>query len=184
MSLLSSILSLLKSPKTSETKSSGSLGLSALSPAQSPESSSKQGFLQTAIDQIRRDEGEVLHAYADSLGFTTIGVGRLIDKRKGGGITKEEAAYLLNNDIQSRLIALESRIPWFKRLDDARKGVLLNMSFQLGIGGLMGFKNTLAKIEAGDYEVAAANMLKSKWARQTPNRAKRLARQMETGEWQ
>lgn len=184
MSLLSSILSLLKSLKTSETKSSESSESSASSPPQSPESSSRANWTSKAIEQIRRDEGEVLHAYEDHLGYITIGVGRLIDKRKGGGITKEESAYLLNNDIQTRLIALESRISWFKRLDDARKGVLLNMAFQLGIGGLMGFKNTLAKIEAGDYSGAAANMLKSKWARQTPKRAKRLAKQMETGQWQ
>ncbi len=135
-------------------------------------------------DQIKEDEGLVLHAYQDHLGFWTIGYGRLIDKRKGGGISEEEALYLLKNDVSARLPVLENAIPFFARLNDARKAVLLNMSFQLGITGLLKFKSTLAFIEAGDFENASANMLKSLWAKQTPPRAKRLAEQMRTGKWQ
>lgn len=134
--------------------------------------------------QLRRDEGERLTAYQDHLGFWTIGVGRLIDGRRGGGITAEESAYLLSNDIDVRLKALELHLPWFKDLDEARQGVLANMAFQLGISGLLGFKNTLAEVKAGNYSKAAANMRLSKWYSQTPNRAERLCKQMETGEWQ
>jgi lysozyme len=134
--------------------------------------------------QLRRDEGEVLSAYQDHLGYWTIGVGRLIDKRKGGGLTVEESAYLLNNDIDKRVAELRSRLPWMQKLDDVRFGALVNMSFQLGVDGLLGFKNTLALIEEGKYTFAADNMLKSKWAEQTPARAKRLADQMRTGVWQ
>jgi len=136
------------------------------------------------VTQLRRDEGEVLSAYEDHLGFLTIGIGRLIDKRKGGGISSEEAAYLLNNDIDSRIKALERALSWFSRLDDARKGVLVNMAFQLGIDGLLAFKNTLKEVEAGNYSKASEMMLMSKWATQTPERAQRLAKQMRTGEWQ
>ncbi len=135
------------------------------------------------VKQLRRDEGEVLHAYEDHLGFLTIGIGRLIDKRKGGGISQEEAAYLLNNDIDTRTAELERRIPWFKGLDEARRGVLLNMAFQLGVDGLLAFKNTLKEVQDGNYSKASEMMLLSKWATQTPERAKRLAKQMETGEW-
>ena len=134
--------------------------------------------------QLRRDEGEVLHAYEDHLGYLTLGVGRLIDKRRGGGITEEESAYLLNNDINTRVTALEARLPWFNGLDDARKGALVNMSFQLGVDGLLGFKNTLAEISKGNYDKASELMLLSKWASQTPERAKRIAKQVRTGEWQ
>jgi len=136
------------------------------------------------VNQLRRDEGEVLHAYEDHLGFLTIGIGRLIDKRKGGGISAQEAAYLLNNDIDTRIVELERRIPWFKSLDEARKGVLLNMAFQLGVDGILAFKNTLKEVQDGNYSKASEMMLLSKWATQTPERAKRLAKQMETGEWQ
>ena len=135
------------------------------------------------INQLRRDEGEVLHAYPDSLSYLTIGVGRLIDKRKGGGITAEEAAYLLNNDIERTQAELLRRAPWIALLDAARRGCLINMAFQLGIDGLLGFKNTLEMVRRGDYAGAAAGMLQSLWARQTPERAKRLSAQMLTGVW-
>lgn len=134
--------------------------------------------------QLRRDEDEVLSAYQDHLGYWTIGVGRLIDKRKGGGITPEESAYLLNNDIDKRQAELLRRAPWMAGLDPARFGVMLNMAFQMGVDGLLGFKNTLAMVKAGDYAGAAAGMLSSKWATQTPARAQRLSVQMKTGVWQ
>ena len=137
-----------------------------------------------AREQLIRDEGEVLHAYQDSLGYWTIGIGRLIDRRKGGGISKEESAYLFTNDFNRKLAEVRRHIPWFDRLDVARQGVLLNMAFQMGVSGLLGFKNTLAMIERGDYGAAAEGMLNSLWARQTPNRAKRLSEQMRTGVWQ
>lgn len=138
---------------------------------------------ENILKQLRRDEGEVLSAYQDHLGFWTIGVGRLIDKRKGGGLTAEESAFLLNNDVDTRIKALEDAFPWFKGMDEARKGVLVNMSFQIGVGGLKAFKNTLASVADGLYDKAAAQMLESLWATQTPERAKRLAEQMKTGEW-
>lgn len=133
--------------------------------------------------QLRRDEGEVLSAYQDHLGYWTIGVGRLIDKRKGGGITREESSYLLGNDIAKRAAGLSSALPWTDGLDEARRGVLLNMAFQMGLQGLLGFRNTLATIQSGNYKLAAQQMLQSLWATQTPERAKRLSDQMADGQW-
>jgi len=184
MSLLSSILSRILSPAQSTNPSSRESVSSASSQAQSLVSSSKVSWINKATEQIKQDEGLVLHVYDDSLGYSTIGYGRLVDRRKGGGISENEALYLLKNDVDARLNVLENAIDFFDRLDDARKGVLLNMSFQLGIAGLLKFKSTLVYIESGDYENASANMLKSLWARQTPNRANRLAEQMRTGQWQ
>jgi len=134
--------------------------------------------------QLRIDELEVLHAYQDHLGFWTIGVGRLIDRRKGGGITKEEAAYLLNNDIRRITATIKEYLPWLDNLNPPRQGVLLNMAFQMGTGGLFLFVNTLNLIRDGKFEEASHAMLQSKWATQTPDRAKRLAEQLRTGEWQ
>lgn len=136
------------------------------------------------VKQLRGDEGVIPHAYQDHLGYWTIGVGRLIDKRKGGGLRDDEISYLLNNDIDDRIEALTRRLPWFQDLDDARKGVLLNMSFQMGVDGLLGFKNTLELIRQRKYENAAHAMLQSLWAKQTPERAKRMSEQMRTGLWQ
>jgi len=140
-------------------------------------------FTSNITRLLRGEEGEVLTEYKDHLGYSTIGVGRLIDARKGGGITAEESAYLLSNDIQKKLSELERKLPWVKELDEARRGVLLSMAFQMGTDGLLGFKNTLEMVRTGRYTDAAKGMLNSLWAKQTPQRAKRHSEQMRTGKW-
>lgn len=134
--------------------------------------------------QLRRDEGEKLHAYQDHLGYWTIGVGRLIDPRKGGGISRAESAMLLANDIDQTMRELLRREPWIGTLSLPRQGVLINMAFQMGVDGLLKFKNTLKMIEQGEYEKASEAMLQSLWAQQTPNRAYRLSRQMRLDAWE
>lgn len=141
-------------------------------------------MIKDSYSQLKRDEGEVLHAYQDTLGFWTIGIGIMIDKRKGGGLRPEESEFIFRNRLKLIDAELADRLPWISTLDPARRGVLVNMAFQLGIAGLLGFKNTLAMIEAGKYQDAAKNMLQSKWATQTPARAQRLSNQMATGAWQ
>lgn len=134
--------------------------------------------------QLRYDEGVRKTAYADHLGYLTIGVGRLIDPtRVGAGLRDGEIEMLLRNDIMDRLGQLSKNLSWFDDLDEARQGVLINMAFQLGMSGLMGFKTTLDLVSRGMYDEASEQMLKSKWANQTPARAKRLAQQMKTGRW-
>lgn len=135
--------------------------------------------------QLREDEGEVLHEYKDHLGYSTIGIGVLIDKRKGGGITKEESSYLFQNRLGAKRQEIRKALPWFDGLDPVRQGVLLNMAYQLGVTGLLGFKTTLKHVQAGQWVAASVGMLDSKWARlDTPARAERLATQMRTGVWQ
>jgi lysozyme len=141
-------------------------------------------MINDSYSQLKRDEGEVLHAYQDHLGYWTIGIGILIDKRKGGGLRPEESEYIFRNRLKLLEAELTARLPWISKLDPARKGVLINMAFQMGVAGLLGFKNTLALIQSGKYQDAAKAMLQSKWATQTPARANRLSRQMETGIWQ
>ena len=133
------------------------------------------------IKELRRDEGVVAHAYQDHLGYWTIGVGRLVDKRRGGRLRESEIDMLLSNDIDEFASALDKHLPWWRSLDGVRQRVLLNMAFNLGVNGLLGFKNTLAYVKAGNYEKAASNMLLSKWAKQVGNRAKRLSEMMRTG---
>lgn len=133
--------------------------------------------------QLIRHEGMVLHAYQDSLGYWTIGVGRLIDKRKGGRITEAEALSLLDNDIRAHTEHLYGNAAWIADLDRVRRDVLINMAFNLGVAGLLKFKNTLALVREGRFAEAAAAMLKSKWATQVGGRAVELAEQMRTGEY-
>lgn len=133
---------------------------------------------QKLIQQLRRHEGERLKPYRCSSGKLTIGVGRNLDDR---GITAAESAYLLNNDIDRVWVEVESRMPWIRQLNEARQRVLLDMAFNLGIDGLMKFRNTLATIRAGDYQKAGVMMLDSLWAKQVGDRAQSLARMMQTG---
>lgn len=134
--------------------------------------------------QLKRDEGEKLYAYQDTLGYWTVGIGILIDQRKGGGLRPEESEFIFRNRLKLLDEELARVLPWISKLDPARRGVLLNMAYQMGVIGLLGFKTTLALVEAGKYQEAAAQMLQSKWAKQTPARAQRLSNQMATGEWQ
>ena len=131
--------------------------------------------------ELLRDEGFRRAAYRDHLGYLTIGIGRMIDKRRGGGITRDEAAYLLASDLAKIEVALDARIPWWRGAAPPRQRALLNMAFQMGVSGLMKFKRTLAAAERGDWNQAATNALKSRWARQTPARAKRVAALMRRG---
>lgn len=137
--------------------------------------------------ELRRDEGVVPYEYKDSLGFSTIGVGRLIDKRRGGHLSDDEIDYLLANDIRRTIKDLDHFLPWWRTLSPVRQRVMVNMCFNLGIGnaelgrGLLGFKNTLGMIQRGEYERAAAGMLQSKWARQVGQRANRLSDMMKEG---
>lgn len=128
--------------------------------------------------QLRVDEGFVPHAYQDSLGYWTIGVGRLIDKRRGGGISEDEAEMLLTNDLAKTEGELLGELPWVARLDSARKQVLVNMAFNMGMPTLLTFRATLAAVQRGDYATAANQMVKSKWYGQVGNRAKRLVAMM------
>jgi lysozyme len=133
--------------------------------------------------QLLREEGAESCAYQDSLGFWTIGVGRLIDSRKGGGLSNDEIDLLLDNDIKRNYEAVLKALPWMEKLNDARQAVLIGMAFQMGLKGLLQFKRTLGSVEDGQFAEAAAEILESKWAQQTPKRAYRMAKQMETGEW-
>lgn len=130
------------------------------------------------VRQLRLHEGERLKPYRCTAGMLTIGVGRNLDDR---GITAEESSYLLANDITREERALLNALPWVAQLDEVRQRVLLDMAFNMGLGGLLQFKNTLATIKAGDYQRAASMMLDSRWATQVGQRAERLSRMMATG---
>jgi len=126
--------------------------------------------------QLVRHESLRLKPYRCTAGKLTIGYGRNLDDK---GISKSEAYELLANDIRSCGEQLIDEIPEiYSGLDEVRKSVLLNMCFNLGIGGLLEFKNTLAFVAAGDWERAANGMLASKWAKQVGHRAIELSELM------
>lgn len=131
--------------------------------------------------ELTRDEGKVPYVYKDSLGYDTIGIGHLVDKRKGGKLSEAAISFIFNEDVDEAVADLDKALPWWREMTDARQRVLVNMRFNLGLQGLLSFKNTLAMMQKGDYEGAAKGMLNSKWATQVGQRAIRLADMMRTG---
>lgn|SRR5574341_210531 len=137
---------------------------------------------------LKRDEGCNLEPYKDSLGYWTIGVGHLIDRRKGGQlpswiksfpITQDEADHLLDTDIMEAEGKLSDVWPPYEGQPELVKVVLVSMAFQLGIMGLMGFQRTLMAIEEKRWKDVGQGMRSSQWFKQTPKRAERLARTIE-----
>lgn len=134
--------------------------------------------MESLREQLIRHEGMELFPYEDTEGVLTIGVGRNL---QDVGLSKGEALFLLDNDIARAYSDLVRVFPIVTSLSDARIGVLANMSFNLGVTRLRGFKRMWAAIEDNNFETAAAEMLDSKWATQVGARADELANTMLEG---
>jgi len=136
-------------------------------------------------DQLILDEGKRASAYQDKYGYWTVGIGTCIDARLGCGLSDEEQLYLLRNRVADRTLAINQQWPWTVELDEVRMGVLINMSYQMGMHGLADFKQFLSAMQRRDFAAAKTAMLDSTWAKtQDSPRAERLALQVETGLWQ
>lgn len=131
------------------------------------------------LDQLRRDEGVRPAMYIDSVGIATIGVGHRLDLPLCPAAIDAQ----LRHDVEMADLACQ-RFAFWPRLSEARRGVLINLCFNVGLQGLLGFAKMLAAIEADDWQRAAAELLDSRYATQVGDRAKRLARQLITDEWQ
>lgn len=131
-------------------------------------------------EQLLRDEGTRLKPYRDQVGKLTIGTGRNLDDV---GISLQEAEMMLETDITRARAAVLAHLPWTVRLDEVRRDALVNIAFNCGIAGLLGFQKALAAMEAGDYAAAAAHFYDSKWRKQVGPRADRLCAQITDGEW-
>ena len=132
------------------------------------------------ISQLKRDEGTSQFPYKDTAGKLTIGVGRNLSDV---GLYPDEIDYLLTADVARVRAALSRNIGWFGGLDVVRQSALINMGFNLGVNGLLGFPNMLAAFAREDWNDAANEMLDSMWAKQVGDRAQRLATQIKTGQW-
>jgi lysozyme len=136
---------------------------------------------QATIEQIKLHEGLRLRMYKCPADKWTIGYGFNLEARE---ITEEVAEQLLVivfADIEDSL--LKHGLLFYEH-NDARKAVLVNMAYQLGITGLLKFKRMIAAYRDCNYIQASNEMLDSRWAKQTANRAETLAEQMLTGEFQ
>lgn len=135
-------------------------------------------MMHSIEDQLILHEGLRLKPYRCTAGKLTIGVGRNLEDK---GITHDEAMILLCNDIKEITGQLE-RHSWYVALGPVRRKVLIDMAFNLGMAGLMGFKQMIEALKRADYERAADEMIYSRWYRQVGERGRRLERMMRTGE--
>ena len=129
--------------------------------------------------RLRRHESLSLKPYLDSEGRLTIGIGRCLDTR---GIDLQEAEFMLARDIDRCLAECKSLIPGFASLSDLRQEVLVEMAFQMGMAGVLKFTRMIEALRVQDFERASAEMLDSKWAKQTTTRAQKLAGYMRDGQ--
>jgi lysozyme len=140
-------------------------------------------LLAVALPQIKAEEGCRLVAYLDTRGIPTIGWGRAdTGVHLGMTCTQADADQWLSDHVAGVCSALDSALSWWRGLDLPRQAVLLSMAYQMGVEGLSKFTGTLSAVRAGKWVAASTEMLDSAWAKQTPNRAQRLAHQMLTGQ--
>ena len=132
------------------------------------------------IEQITVHEGFRAFKYHCTADKETIGYGFNIE----AGISKRCARALLKEQLAEKHDELVKDISFFNELSEQRQAALINMAFQLGTKGLLGFKKMLAALSDKDYETAYREGLNSKWAKSdTPKRAEKVMRQILINEW-
>ena len=153
------------------------------------------------VNKLIAHEGLRLQVYKDTLGIDTIGIGRNLEDR---GITKEEldwmdipsmdavyeygiteadAMYLAKNDVQIVEEELVRAHPCVDKLDAVRQLVLMDMAFNMGVPRLRKFTKMWNAIHENKFDIAAKEMLDSRWAVQVKSRSTKLAHAMHHGEF-
>ena len=136
---------------------------------------------------IAFEEGFMPNPYLCSEGFVTIGLGTKLHKSKGMNpedfpirVTRRIAEEWLSTevDIKHRKLTKSRWENSYGDLGDDRRAIILSMAYQMGTAGILNFRRMWFYLSQKSYNVAAEEMLDSKWARQTPKRAERHARVM------
>jgi lysozyme len=117
---------------------------------------------------ISKEEMDLIKKYFDKL-RVTFGIGFTF-------ITMSEADMVLQNRINTIKLELQNKLDYFDTLPKEIQDILVEMAYQLGVNGLLKFKKTLKLLKQRKYKEASIEMLKSKWAEQTPTRAKELSK--------
>jgi lysozyme len=134
------------------------------------------------FNDLQRDEGLRLAAYQDGGGRWTIGYGHAEGVAEDDVWTEDQAMSALHVDVAAAVAQLDKAFPWWRSLDEVRQDVMVELAFNMGIGTLSTFHNTLGFIRDHEFHQASAALLMSRWASQVGERAARLASMMKTGE--
>jgi len=143
--------------------------------------------MSALTDMLKRHEGHgPMHngrflPYVDTVGKTTIAWGRNLTDT---GVREEEAAFMLENDVNDVVAALRSTYPWYATLDACRQDALADMAYNLGMAGFSTFHHMIAAFEQRDYFAAAAAGRDSHWYKQVGVRGEELMKMVETGLYQ
>ncbi len=132
--------------------------------------------MKSIEEQLIKHEGFESKVYHCPAGRLTIGVGRNLEDK---GITREEALYLLRNDIKECETDLRTIFDNFEELDKIRKNVLIDMRFNLGPNRFRQFKKMIAAVRKKDFQKALKEMKDSNWYRQVGKRGENLCEMME-----
>ena len=133
------------------------------------------------MERIKKHEGFVPKIYKDSLGFATIGYGHLVlpeeQWEEGKEYSKEQLEHVFKTDFNNA-VGQATGLMDGMNLDDKAREVIIEMVFQLGVGGVGKFKKMWEALRNKDYGEASFQMMDSRWAKQTPNRAESLSKVM------
>ena len=135
---------------------------------------------ETLEERIKRHEGLRLKPYKDTRGHETIGYGhKMTAKEKvdlADGITLEKAEALFKADLLvAKNMASIAVGRYYGALHPIARDVVIEMTFQMGMRGVLGFRKMLRALDVQDYATAADEMLDSDWNKQTPKRCQALA---------
>ena len=135
--------------------------------------------------ELEIDEGCKYEIYLDHLGYATFGIGHLIIEEDpeygetvGTVISNFRVAEAFESDIERVLSDCNLLYKDFEDLPEEAQRVIANMMFNMGLTRLSNFKNMKLSVDARNWDVAADEMVDSKWYYQVPNRAKRLVERM------
>lgn len=129
-------------------------------------------IMKDIIEQLKIHEGYKPTVYKCTEGVDTIGIGFAI---KDLHLSEEVCDLILKEKLEVLEERFENKFDWFSTSPVEVRNVMLNMAYQLGFRGFCKFKKTLGYLEACDWDNASKEMLDSKWAKQTPNRANELS---------
>lgn len=142
------------------------------------------------VEWLKLEEGFRARPYRCSAGRKTVGYGRNLEAHPiparnwtSSPCTQAEAEDWLREELARLYFELRKRRPVIETLDVVRSAALMNMAYQLGVGGVMQFRRMWDALAAEKWTLAADHAMDSRWAIQTPNRARRVAHALMSGEW-
>lgn len=124
-----------------------------------------------------KHEGCRNYPYIDTVGKTTIGIGRNLSDR---GILPDEITLMFNNDVDYFYEKLNKTFPWFAKLNEDRQIALIDMCF-MGFQKFLTFSKMIECLAKGDMKGAATQIINSKYDKEVGKRADDIAEIVSTG---